>query len=388
MRFLYYNILVVVLVGVVVSILSCAESSKNDVDRVWGGGNMESSDVFDLIDIQTNGELIVLTQYGPETYFEFKGKGFGSQFMIIEEFAKSIGVGVRVEVARSDSEAVEKLLSGDGDVIACGLPVKSVSAENISLCGEKEISQLVDSLSKVDGQYAWAVRKDAVDLADVLSKWLADNQSNFADMMTLKISDGSGRKYKPRRKAYSPYLDLARGRISTYDDLFKNYSHECGWDWRLIAAQAYQESAFDCEAVSWAGAMGLMQLMPSTASSVGVSMDDIFVPESNLRGAVRYIRTLESHYSDIQSGDERINFVLAAYNAGPGHIDDARRLATKHGVKSDVWSGGVDKFVLHMSEARYYNDEVVRHGYFRGTETYNYVYDIRERWREYREKIH
>lgn len=182
-------------------------------------------------------------------------------------------------------------------------------------------------------------------------------------------------------------LNAAAGQISRYDAIIKKYAREAGWDWRLLAAQAYQESGFDPQAVSWMGAQGLMQLMPSTARSFGVPATEMFEPESNLRGATAFIKTLQQRYASIPAG-ERISFILAAYNAGPGHVDDARRLASKYGRNPDVWNGNVADIVLRMSDASYYNDPVCRHGYFRGSETYNYVADIRQRWADYRSKIH
>ena len=133
--------------------------------------------------------------------------------------------------------------------------------------------------------------------------------------------------------------------------------------------------------------MGLMQLMPGTARDMGVGEDEVFEAESNVRGAVRYIRSLDSHYSSIASVDERINFILAAYNAGPGHVDDARALARKYGKDPDRWFGNVEVLVLRMSESEYYNQPEVKHGYFRGSETQGYVSSIRGRWEEYRRKV-
>ena len=84
------------------------------------------------------------------------------------------------------------------------------------------------------------------------------------------------------------------------------------------------------------GALGLMQLMPSTAADMGVGENEVFSPEASLRGAVRLIAQLDNHYSSITNSDERINFILAAYNAGPGHVDDARASCKKNGRNENV----------------------------------------------------
>lgn len=351
---------------------------------------------FDLPDIQAGGELIVLTLYGPVSYFEYRGENFGHQFKLAEAYAQSIGVTTRVEVCRNTSQLLERLASGEGDLIACQMNVDDSLNLGVAYCGQQPITHFIDSLATVQhdpsiktgkGAVAWVVRKNATLLAQSLDAWLDEHEAQFFELSMPKVSDGKQRYYAPRRRPRSPILNLARGQISTHDATFKSCAPLCSWDWRLLAAQAYQESAFDPEAVSWMGALGMMQLMPSTAREVGVSMDDVFKADANVRGAVRYIQTLDSHYAGIRDRDERINFILAAYNAGPGHVDDARRLAAKYGRNPDRWQGNVDQYVLRMSESRYYNDEAVRHGYFRGSETYNYVNDIRLRWQEYRQKI-
>jgi len=213
------------------------------------------------------------------------------------------------------------------------------------------------------------------------------HQTDFFDYTTIRVRSEGGRTYAPRRHVSSPILNASRGQISQYDDIFKRFAPSCGWDWRLLAAQAYQESTFDPQAVSYMGAMGLMQLMPSTARQVGVSQTEVFDPVSNVRGATRLISQLNRHYASITNPDERINFILAAYNAGPGHVDDARALAQKNGRNPDKWLGNVDSYVLKMSDPAFYNQPEVRHGYFRGRETYEYVNNIRTRWNEYRKKI-
>lgn len=379
------------------SIIAC-DSNKSQGEAGRSPFKANANDTpphFDLPDIQQNGELIVLTLYGPESYFEFRGEDFGVQFMIARQYAKSIGTSIRVEVSRNQKDLIRKLERGEGDFVAFQVDKADSLSAWLEYVGESEMSTFMDSLSKVRKDPAlksrqggaWAVRKDSPLLISSLSQWMTTHQKDFFAYTTIRIQSSGGRTYTPRRKVSAPILNASRGEISLYDGIFKKQAILCGWDWRLLAAQAYQESAFDPQAVSYMGAMGLMQLMPGTAREVGVAQSEVFVPESNVRGAVKYINKLNTHYASIANADERINFILAGYNAGAGHVDDARALAQKYGKDPDVWLGNVDVFVLRMSESTYYNQPEVKHGYFRGSETYNYVNSIRTRWGEYKKKI-
>ncbi len=156
-----------------------------------------------------------------------------------------------------------------------------------------------------------------------------------------------------------------------------------GWDWRLMAAQCYQESGFDPQAVSWAGARGLMQIMPETAIHLGLSANHINSPEHNIAAAAQYLRELNRTFSDVSGRMDRINFVLAAYNGGAGHIRDAMALARKHGKNPHKWEE-VSYYILQLSQPKFYNDPDVNFGYLRGQETYDYVKSINERWQYYR----
>ena len=386
-----------ILIILLLSIVACKPNQTNN-----GAGQSpyvpnasQSNPHFDLPDIQQNGELIVLTLYGPESYFEFRGEDFGLQFMIARQYARSIGASIRVDVSRNQKELYEKIMNGEGDVIACQLNRTDSLMHQLDFVGEKELITFMDSVArqrKDDSlrprqHAAWAVRKDSPLLSTSLGEWITAHQKDFFAYTTIRVGSGRGRTYTPRRKVASPLLNASRGEISLYDDIFKQQAIKCRWDWRLLAAQAYQESAFDPQAVSYMGAMGLMQLMSGTAREVGVAQTDVFDPKSNVQGAVKYINKLNAHYAAIADADERINFILAGYNAGAGHVDDARALAKKYGKKPDVWLGNVDIFVLKMSDPAYYNQSEVKHGYFRGSETYDYVNSIRTRWNDYKQKI-
>ena len=157
-------------------------------------------------------------------------------------------------------------------------------------------------------------------------------------------------------------------------------------DWRLLASIIYQESQFKPNKTSWAGASGLMQLMPATAKRFGV--EDLSNAHENLEAGVKYLKWLEEYWSDdIPNSAERYKFVLASYNIGPGHIVDARNLTKKYGIDPNIWFDNVETYLLKKSETKYYNDDVVKLGYAKGKETVKYVREILDRYEQYKKFI-
>jgi membrane-bound lytic murein transglycosylase F len=129
-----------------------------------------------------------------------------------------------------------------------------------------------------------------------------------------------------------------------------------------------------------------MQLLPSTGESYGVK--NLYDPAQNIKAGVNYIIWLDEYWSKfIKDKNERINFILASYNIGFGHIEDARRLAEKYGANPNAWFDSVDQYLLKKSKPKYYNDEVVRNGYCNGKETYAYVKNIIRRFERYSQFI-
>jgi membrane-bound lytic murein transglycosylase F len=126
-----------------------------------------------------------------------------------------------------------------------------------------------------------------------------------------------------------------------------------------------------------------MQLMPNTAASLNLTPEDVYIPAKNLAAAVSYFLSIDRLFSKIENKEERIKFVLASYNAGPGHIFDARALAAKYQKNPDVWSD-VREFLLKKSDPAFYADEVCKYGYCRGKEPVTYVDMIMEKFNEYR----
>ena len=330
---------------------------------------------IDLYQIQDGGEMIMVTMSGPDTYYDYNGTPLGLQYELCENYAQSIGVRLRVEVAKDAKEMVSKLLNGSADLIAAEIPLSDSLKSLITFCGTHTDSAGIKKLS-------WATRNNTPQLAQSLNAWYKPTMKD-----AQRKADQQRRLAWEREKFMrAPRFKLRNGELSPYDALFRRFSGRLGWDWRLMAAQAYQESAFNANAVSWAGACGVMQIMPSTAAQIGIKREDLFNPATNIQGAAYYIAKLNNTFSSVSNPIQRQKFVLAAYNGGTNHIKDAMALAKKYGKNPDVWDGNVEEFVLLLSSPRYYNDPVVKYGYMRGNETYNYVRKILARWSSYRGK--
>jgi membrane-bound lytic murein transglycosylase F len=198
---------------------------------------------------------------------------------------------------------------------------------------------------------------------------------------SLELNDARDRYFRKNRGLVRARAkDAGRGgRLSPYDEILKKHSKRYGLDWRLMAAQAYQESLFDPDARSWAGAKGLFQLMPSTGLELGLeNLDD---PDAGIHAGIRYMHQILERLEPRVPLKHRLRFALAAYNAGFGHLQDARRIAAEEGLDPDKWFGHTEKAMLLLSQPRYYRR--TRHGYARGNETVRYVSEIQNRYDHY-----
>lgn len=214
----------------------------------------------------------------------------------------------------------------------------------------------------------WATAPDHAWLGDSIDTWLASDKPRERNLALLKTYFEMS-KQSPTALTYT----FHGGRLSLYDGLFKLYATE-GHDWRLLGAICFVESRFDNNVTSWAGARGIMQIMPSTARANVVDPAALTDPETSVRLAAQLLNTLDRTMRPyVKDPAERVKFVLASYNAGAAHIIDAIALARKHGYNPAVWDGNVAEALRLKSNPAYYNDEVVRYGYFRGTQTIEYV---------------
>ena len=303
--------------------------------------------------------------------------GRSSQRM--ENLNDELGGGVRVKEISHDSVSVEDLITwvsqGKIDYTVAN---NQVARFNRNFYHNLDISMVIS----FDQRSSWAVRKTSPLLAEAVSKWHKENMDSPEVKTSIKRYFESSKKV-----SRGTILSLEEGKISLYDDLFRKYSKEIGWDWRMLAALAFTESNFNPDIVSWAGARGLMQLMPVTSHAMGMPEGMESDPEESIKAAVKYIATLQRLFRKIENPEEKINFVLASYNAGAGHVIDAMELAEKYGRNRYIWKHNVEHYILLKSNEEYYLDPVCKNGYFRGAETYNFVKTVQERTRIYQSKI-
>lgn len=292
-------------------------------------------------EIKQKGEIRLLAFIGEKTYYKYNDHPLGTQYLILQQFAMQKGLELTVDSCKDSTEVLARLKRFEGDVAAMETPGN--------------------------------LRAASKELQDSIDAWFNDTIISYVERMEKDWLLNGGIV----RHEYPMYIDLDARHLSQYDELFQRYAKFCKWDWRLIAAQCYQESTFDRQAISWAGARGLMQIMPQTAEDLGLPFSEMFTPDMNIKAAVKYISQLQEKFAFIENTYERENFVLAAYNAGPGHVFDAIALAEADSVPITRWDY-VSPYILLLSEPEAYRLPMVKCGGMRGTETYNYVKRIRE----------
>jgi membrane-bound lytic murein transglycosylase F len=305
-----------------------------------------------------------------------KGSPFHSRLLSLSE---EIGGKINVkEVAGelSSEDLISKVASGEIEY--------TVAAENVALSNQKYYPNIdVETPISFPQKIAWAIRKQSPGLKSALDDWMLKRKESKENLAIYTKYFKAPAK-KVGRSGNGHFASYENGIISQYDDLIKVYSKKIDWDWTLLASLVYQESKFSPTARSWAGANGLMQLVPQTAKHYGLDTIDA-TAEQSLMAGTSFILDLDRYWQKhIKDKQERIKFVLASYNAGLGHIVDARKLAEKYGKDPNVWYDNVDYMILQKSNPVMYNDPVVKCGYCRGQEPYKYVREILERYSFYK----
>jgi membrane-bound lytic murein transglycosylase F len=232
---------------------------------------------------------------------------------------------------------------------------------------------------------AWAIRKNASDLETELNRFLYDHfrfgkpgespkRSTFLNILR--------ERYFKEGPQIADYYNADQkipgaGVISPYDDLIKSVADSAGIDWLMVASIVAQETKFNPNSKSWAGAVGLMQVLPRYSEVPDEKL--LYNEEINIREGVRIIKEHLQHYSYMDSTNQW-SFALAAYNAGQGHVADARRLAIDQNKNPNEWENASDA-ILKLMQRKYYKD--ARYGFCRGIETVRYVEGIKNRYKTY-----
>lgn len=285
-----------------------------------------------------------------------------------------------INVVEIDSLEVEQIIAK----VADGTFNYTVCDESVATMNQRYYTNIDASVAISLEQYiAWAVRKSSHNLLDTLNNWLLDYTK------TVSFTHLYNKYYKHPglfRNVKSDYFSGAKGQISDYDELIKQYSKSIGWDWRLLASLIYQESRFNHDAVSWAGASGIMQIMPATADMLGLSPDAGIAAQ--IEAGTRLIKMIDNRVaSEITDTSTRQKYILAGYNVGYGHVEDAIRLAEKYGANPHKWDGNVAEYLIHKSNYEYFTDSVVKFGYCPGIQPVQYVKEIFDRYEHYKNVI-
>ena len=225
----------------------------------------------------------------------------------------------------------------------------------------------------------WAMRSSSPELLQAVNNWLVEKKEVFIPRTHARYFLDSKNQYA---RSTSTFSSLGGDRISVYDEIIQENAQTLGWDWRLLAALVYKESRFDTTALSYAGAQGLLQLMPVTVERFGVTNPND--PEESLKGGVKYLQYLDKFWMErVPETNERIKFILASYTIGQGHVEDAWRLTLKYRKNTQSWQE-VSNFLSLKSDPKYYRDAVVKSGYAKGNIAVKYVRDVLTLFQSYK----
>lgn len=298
----------------------------------------------------------------------------------LQNLDKELGGGIAIHPIEADTLIAEDLI----EMVADGKIPLTVVDSDIAKLNRTYFPGLDISVEiSLDQRAAWGVAPTKPWLADSINAWLAEATPRSIRAELLR------RYFELSKSELSVYnVDFKSGHISKFDNLFKNNAKGYDWDWRLLAAQAFVESRFDASQVSWAGARGIMQIMPATARAYGVSADALIDNNTSVNLSLKIIKKLsDALASKVPDMEERRKFILAAYNSGIAHIYDAIALAEVTGHNPRKWSGNVEAALLLKSNPEYYNNPVCRYGYFRGRETTEYVRSVMDFYNKAKKSI-
>lgn len=207
---------------------------------------------------------------------------------------------------------------------------KIVVHENLAIATGREI--------------AWAVRRDAIGLKARAGSFV--NATRDGKVLGNVLHK---RYLQDTRYVTNALAQKDRQRLEAVIEFFREFAGQYDFDYLMVAAQGYQESGLDQSVVSRAGAIGTMQLLPSTAADKSVGIPDISTAEKNIHAGTKYLRWIVNNYFDDPEIDEvnRTLFAFASYNAGPNRIRRLRGVAAERGLDPNRWFRNVEVVVAN-----------------------------------------
>jgi membrane-bound lytic murein transglycosylase F len=298
-----------------------------------------------------------------------------SALLRLKHLSDEIG-GIKIEELPSGISAKEilsKIEQGEIDYV--------IMDENLALSLISNFSNLdINTTLSFNQQVAWAVRKSSPELLSALNQWIKVSDTQKA----YKFLFNKYYKNKGNPLGHGDYQAIT---ISAYDHYIKKHSKEIKWDWRLVAAIISNESGFNPDAESGKGAKGLMQLMPNTFAYFLTDSAEV-TPEASIRAGTKYLARQDKFWKRyVFDKEERLKFVLASYNVGPGHVLDARRLAIKNDLNPNKWDNNVEICLKQKGIPEFYNDPCVKHGICRGDEPVRFVKKVLTKYEHYKNLV-
>lgn len=309
------------------------------------------------------GQLRLITHNHPSSYFLWKNKLMGFEYDLIKQFALDNDLTLKVLVASDFEQMYQWLKEGRGDIVSAALELSEK---------RKKLPVFFTQAYRLDNpEHYWMVRNNSPQLQYALNAFIKKHhKSTFYNVTYNKYFKQSSQLF---------YKDIAQiklyngTQISAYDSLIKKYSLKYKLNWLLVSAQINQESKFDPLAKSWVGAKGLMQMMPKTAKKLQIS--NLQIPKNSIAAGTKYLNWIRKQFNQNISVEDKNWFTLAAYNAGIGHLQDARKLAKQLNLDPDRWFDHTERAMLLLAQKKY--AQKARYGYVRGSEAVFYVKQIR-----------
>ena len=299
-------------------------------------------------------EIVCAIDLGNDMYGSH-GLETGFNYELMRRFAQDNHCDIKIIAARKNDNYLDSLKQGKVDIVI---------THNKDICTDGGIT----ILNKMNSCSVWAFNSHETEEIRQIDTWIGYIKvSKEFDVLT----DAFDGPFNPQKRADRGVKTTT---VSPYDNLFKKYAKQLGWDWRMVAAVVYQESKFSIGSRSHRGAIGLMQVMPQTGSYYGV--DNLLDPEQNIIAGTNHLKRLQKIFSKYDlTHDELIKFTLAAYNAGEGRISDCRNLAAAKGFDNSRWDEIV-KVIPIMREDSIIEEESVKLGKFQGHETIDYIESV------------